>query len=121
MGKHDNPPLDRLSIVEPNRLEYIDRISNYGDVTVLVDNSVKSVRTLGNVVQKLKANGIQVTYLLKLVDYQDRLEEELGEHLHSEFGIRLSNVFFITDLLSDLTPEARDLVRRHLELSGGSR
>src|ERR1019366_2585796 len=51
--KDDVTVRDAMSIVDPDQLDYVAQVADIGSVTVLVDNSVKSVHTLSQVVPKL--------------------------------------------------------------------
>ena len=94
-----NHPQDWLSIADPGRLEQISDIFPRPAQSLMIDNSINSGRTLLNILYKLRANNLQVSTLVKLVDYEDALEKEESQSLRDEFGVMTLSLFTKTVII----------------------
>lgn len=85
-------------MVDPNRPELIPSDFYDRQIHIIVDNSVKSMRTIFSVVDKLRAAGVSQSSMVKLIDYGDQLEVDQERRLLRECGLRVTSLFLIDDL-----------------------
>ena len=112
---------DALSIVDPYRHNFLVGSEIKARIQVIVDNSIKSVKTLNHVRHQMQAENLPVArYVLKLVDYEDVYEAELNEHL-SEAGLEILSVFTLSDIVVGMSSERSALTLRFLREMGYER
>lgn len=107
---------DELSIVDPYKYNLILGAPSRAQNQIIVDNSIKSLKTLNYVIYRLREHNRSVSHVLKLVDFEDRYEEELSSHLF-EMGLRLETLFRLSDIVAALNAEERSRVRGILAAS----
>lgn len=90
-----------LSIVDP--LDSSSKpVTNLPDsVTFLVDNSVYSGKTLNVVLNRLSIHKVQIEGLIKLVDYQDKLEHRLSFEVEQNHNFKLYSLYDYDELSQD--------------------
>jgi orotate phosphoribosyltransferase len=105
-------PSDWLSVVDPNRLERIAEISSRQATALLIDNSINSGKTLINILHKLHANGLQVSTLVKLVDYEDAFEDGDRRALRDNVGVMTLSLYTKTSIVESCDPRYREDMAR---------
>lgn len=91
---------DHLTLVDPEHPQYLPTEFHDRAVHIIVDNSLKSMGTVKNVVYRLRASNIHSTTLLTLVEYNDDIEQAQRKILEIDYGVRLVSVFKVDDILS---------------------
>ena len=101
---------DELSIVDPNRQSLILGSEIRAQSQIIVDNSIKSIRTLHYVLRRLSINGLLARQVFKLIDYHDVYEQELTQRLYDE-GLVVSSAFDFNELIESSIPGRRQHIR----------
>ena len=112
---------DVLSIVDPYRHNFLVGSEIKPRIQIIVDNSIKSVKTLNLVRHRMETEHLpRARYVLKLVDYQDIYESELQEHL-TETGLEVLSVFGLDSIIEGMSRMRRNIVLEILESSNYER
>lgn len=107
---------DELSIVDPYKYNLILGTPSRARTQVIVDNSIKSLKTLNHVIYRLREHNRTVRHVMKLVDFEDLYELELHSHL-DELGLRLETLFRLTDIIESFSEEEYRRVQTLLSAS----
>lgn len=81
-----------------------------GAVELLVDNSIKTGKTLERAVQDITANGFMPSHFLKMVDYQDDRERHAQDLLQS-YGMECISLYTAAELSDCSYRSLRDRVQ----------